>query len=133
MSSTKDNMKTDPACQQNSSENSRNDQPLSHQDRYFKVWADIGEVIFAFISGEIFCQFATRIGLLIQGAWLPGVGDVKTIAALTNKSDRTIEDFVSDNPRTKYKVGRQVYYRLDEIATIAANSAEDAPAKRSGD
>jgi len=56
------------------------------------------------------------LGHIAEGSWLPGMGDVRTISGLTNRSPRTIEDSVIKSPRRKYHVGRTVLYRLDDFA-----------------
>ncbi len=56
-----------------------------------------------------------RISLLVCGGWLPGLGDVRTVAALTGKAERTIEDAVTNSPRRKHYIGRQVFYRLSDF------------------
>lgn len=56
-----------------------------------------------------------RISLLVCGGWLPGLGDVRTVAALTGKAERTIEDAVTNSPRQKHYIGRQVFYRLSDF------------------
>jgi len=125
--SSGDNMKSDPVRQDNSNLNSQIEQ---EQLRYYRTYADIGEWILAIITCQIFVTFAQRVALLAQGAWLPGMGDAKTIAAVTNKADSTIEGYLSHNPRTKRHFGRQVYYAFADLAIDGEPPAEVAPVKR---
>ncbi len=74
------------------------------------------EAIVAAIQSSPAKTIARRLGLLAEGGWLPGMGDYQTLAALTNKSDRTIEEIVSDNPRPKYRIGKHPYFSFDEFA-----------------
>jgi hypothetical protein len=71
-----------------------------------------------------------RISLLVSGGWLPGQGDVRTIAALTARPEDSIEDIAADCPRAKHKVGRQTFYRLADFAKPAEKEPADAPAMR---
>lgn len=109
------------------------DSQLDQQrERFYRVYSDIGEYILLVITGAIFLKLCRRMSLLLDGAWLPGLGDCKVIAALTDKSDRSIEDFVSDNPKTKYRFGKQVYYRFSDILTTDDSSAKVNRIRRSG-
>lgn len=74
------------------------------------------EWIAAVLTSVMMTTILRRLGLLAEGGWLPGLADPRTIAALTNKSDRTIEEIVSDNPREKFRVGNSPYYRLEDFA-----------------
>ncbi len=58
--------------------------------------------------------------MLAEGGWLPGMGDARTIGALTNRP----ESIVGAKPRPKFHVGRQPFYRLDRFAL--ANTKEEA-------
>lgn len=127
--SSRNDTDTDPVLQDNSNLKSQIDQ---HQLRYYRAHADIAEWILAIITGQIFAIFAQRVALLVQGAWLPGMGDAKTIAAVTNKADSTIEGYLSHNPRTKRHFGRQVYYAFADLAIDGEPPAEVAPVKRIG-
>lgn len=128
MSSRKDT-DNDAARQEISDTNS---QIAKAQLRYYTAHADIAEWILAVITGQIFATFAQRISLLVQGAWLPGMGDAKTIAAVTGKADTTIEAYLGKHPRTKRHFGRQVYYAFADMA-IDGEPAEVAPVKRKPD
>lgn len=68
------------------------------------------------LTSPMMTTIMKRLGLLAEGGWLPGQADPKTLAALTNKSDRTIEEIVSDNPREKFRVGNSPYFRLSDFA-----------------
>lgn len=118
---------TDPVRQLHSNQKSELEQ---QQLRYYRVYADIGEWILAIVTCQIFVTFAQRVSLLVQGAWLPGMGDAKTIAAVTNKQDSTIAGYLSHNPRTKRHFGRQVYYAFADLAIDGEPPAEVAPVKR---
>ena len=78
----------------------------------------------------------SRLSLLVCGGWLPGKADMTTIAALTNKAERTVETVVKGRPR--FKVGQTAYYPLAEIAVPSGTDADDseapevAPVKRTG-
>lgn len=103
----------------------------SNQDRYFATWAAVGEVVLvllgfavSILSSAAAATVAKRLTLLAEGGWLPGMGDARTIAGLTNHSDRTIEDVASDSPRRKHRVGRKVFYRLSEFAQPRTSDAE---------
>lgn len=74
----------------------------------------------------------TRICLLVSGGWLPGKGDVRTIAALTNRPADSIEDLANDCCREKTKVGRQAFYSLADFAKPAEKPPTAAPAMRAG-
>lgn len=75
-------------------------------------------------------ELERRISLFVFGGWLPGQGDVRTIAALTARPEDSIEDIAADCPRAKFKVGRQTFYRLADFAKPAEKEPTDAPAMR---
>lgn len=87
---------------------------LEHRKQIAQV--TILEWIAAVLTSSMMTTILRRLGLLAEGGWLPGQGDPRTIAALTNKSDRTIEEIVSDNPRDKFRVGNSPYFRLSDFA-----------------
>lgn len=99
-----------------------------NQNRLFKVWADIGEVVLIILTCAAARLIGKRLALLADAAWLPGMGDARMIGAMTNKSDRTIEGMVAAEPREKLHVGQQVYYRFADIAI----SGKVARVKRTG-
>ncbi len=88
----------------------------SPQYRCLMALAIILEALVAVIQSPPAKTIARRLSLLAEGGWLPGKGDYQTLAALTNKSDRTIEEIVSDNPRPKYRIGKHPYFSFDEFA-----------------
>lgn len=90
--------------------------PLTPQDRFYTAWATVGELIAMLLTCATAKLLGKRLGLLAEGGWLPGIGDNKTIAALTNKSDRTIDEIVSKQPRPKLKVGNTPFFHLSDFA-----------------
>lgn len=46
----------------------------SEQERFYKVYADIGELILAFLTGELFLSLAHRVALLSRAAFIPSAG-----------------------------------------------------------
>jgi hypothetical protein len=87
------------------------------RDEFYRLGCVLMRLFIAVASSVAVAAICRRVSLLSESAWLPGLADSKAIAALTNKSDRTIEDWSGDNPRTKHHFGRQVYYRLSDLAT----------------
>lgn len=92
------------------------------------------EFLAALVTSPMMTTLLKRLGLLAEGGWLPGnFGDVRTIAALTNRPESSINEITSSNPREKLNVGRQVMYRMDQFAkpNIQADDVpNDAPAMR---
>lgn len=86
--------------------------------------------VVSIIESQSMRKLEDRVSILVSGGWLPGHGDAKTIAALTNRPIDSIEDISADFPRPKYKVGRQTFYRLCDFAKSAEKEPTDAPAMR---
>jgi len=108
---------------------------INQQDRFYSAWASVGELIVLILTCAAAKMIGKRLSLLAEGGWLPGQGDARTIAALTNRPESSIAEVTSNTPRHKYHAGRQVFYRLSDFA-IPAPPADrpptDAPVKRSG-
>ena len=94
-------------------------------DRCYTAWAIVGELVVAILTSVAAKAIGARIAMLAEGGWLPGMGDVRTIGALTGRSFRSLEDVACDKPRPKFKVGRQTFYRLDSFATPKEASKSD--------
>ena len=90
---------------------------LSPLDRYYTAWAIVGELIAAAMTSGPAKVLGKRLALLFSAGWLPGKGDARFIAAMTNRPECSIDDINSAEPRTKHKVGRQVFYHLAGYAT----------------
>lgn len=86
------------------------------QDRYYLAWATVGEIIAAILTCAAMKILGQRLNQLAEGGWLPGKGDVNTVAALTNRPVRSIERIVGNGSRLKQHVGRQTFYDLDSFA-----------------
>lgn len=111
-----------------SSEKSASDEIPTNQDRYYAAWATVGEVVAMILTCAAAKLIGQRIALLAEGGWLPGKADCRTLAALTNRPESSINEITSGNSRHKYHVGRQVFYRLEDFAQPAGEpSAESAP------
>lgn len=93
--------------------------PETHQERYYAVWAAVGEVVLAILTCGAVKLIGKRLEYIAEGSWLPGMGDVRVIAGLTNRSPRTLEGSATKNPRQKYHAGRTVLYRLSDFAIPA--------------
>lgn len=90
--------------------------PETHQERYYAVWAAVGEVVLAILTSAAAKLIGKRLGYIAEGSWLPGMGDIRIIAGLTNCSPRTLESNLTKCPRKKYRTGRAALYRLNDFA-----------------
>lgn len=97
---------------------------LNEQIRFYRMAADIGELFYSWLSGEVFAVLAGRITLLIRGAWLPGFGDYKTVSALTNKPESTIERIAKN--RNKLHVGVTPFLELAELPLPKNSEVSDS-------
>lgn len=69
--------------------------------------------------------FESRVSLIVQGAWLPGMGDYKLVAGLTNKPEATVERLAKT--RHRFKLGATPFLALDKIATSDADADKEEP------
>ena len=95
-----------------------------NQDRFYKVYADIGEIILAFISGEFFLRFASRLRLALSGRLLPDTGtvNVPVLAALLDKSEITVETMATRVNATVYRPGNENMFRCADFAKVRSPS-----------
>jgi hypothetical protein len=116
---------------------------IDHEQRFYKVYADIGEFILAVITGDLFCHFAARVCRLIQGQWLPdsGAADLSVLTALLDKSESTVRQMARRINAPLYKPGDTNMYRfadfqfrppaeLESPAEPSPSSAGVAPRKK---
>lgn len=98
--------------------NSNNSQNLNHQDRFYKVYADIGEIILAFISGEVFAAAAERITLLFQAKFVPSgwYGCTNALAFFLNMKESGARDLALRNHLPVIKPGQDRIYHLPDAA-----------------
>jgi len=102
---------------------------LANQDTFILVNRILSWVV-RILESSSMKTLESRISLLVCGGWLPGLGDARTVAALTNRPESSISSVVGDKPRPKYHVGRQPFYKLQDFAvygTTDNESAETAP------
>lgn len=114
MSNKKDNSLVAHSSQENSADKCQLNSELEHRRQVAQV--TLLEFFAALVTSAMMTAVLRRLGLLAEGGWLPGMGDTKTVAALTNKPERTVAELVGDNPRQKFRVGKHPYYRLAEFA-----------------
>lgn len=93
---------------------------LSPIDRYYTAWAMVGEAIACILTSAAAKILGERLTTLSSGGWLPGIGDLQTISALTHRPVATLKDIAGDRVRLKFKVGRQTFYRIADFAQLKA-------------
>lgn len=114
---------------------------VNSQDRFYAAWADVGELIVLLLTCAAAKMIGRRIEMFAEAGWLPGMGDTRAVAALTNRPESSIASVVGDKPRPKFHVGRQPFFNLRDFAqfdkdadtpTSAEKPPNDAPVKRAG-
>lgn len=100
---------------------------INSQERFYSAWAAVGELVVLILTCAAARLIGKRIEMFAESGWLPGMGDARTLAALTNRPESSIAEVTSAAPRHKYRVGRQVFYRLSEFATAADPSPAETP------
>ncbi len=88
----------------------------SPSDRCFTAWAIVGELVAGILLSTAAKTIGARLSILAEAGWLPGLGDARTVAALTNRPESSINSIVGKNLRPKFQVGRQPFYRLNDFA-----------------
>lgn len=113
MSSQKEDIDADPARQLHSNEKSKIDQ----QQRFYKVYADIGELILAFISGEVFHAAFNRMAMLAGGLFIPcdGYGSLSVVAGLLGLKEDGARALLKRNNVPFKKPGQDQMYRLADV------------------
>ncbi len=101
---------------------------FSHQDRFYKVYADIGEIILRILTGKAFLSLGKRMSLLIQGAWLPSAGHVsiRMLATLLNRSESAVRRTLNRLSAPVATIGSEGLYDVKTLAVLAAATGEDA-------
>lgn len=107
--------------------NSINKCEKSEQERFYKVYADIGEIILRFLTGEAFLSLAERLSLVLHGAWLPvsGHASIRVLAALLNRSESAIRRTVGRLNVPVATIGSEGLYDVKTIAVLAAAAGSD--------
>lgn len=105
---------------------------ISHQERFYAVYADIGEIILLFITGEAFRHVAHRVGRILQGAWLPSSGTASgpVLEGLLNKSEDTITKMAKRISAPIYRPGDTNMFRFEDFSVRA--QAKTTTATESG-
>lgn len=109
---------------------SRQDGEINNQERFYKVYADIGEIILNFMTGEFFLHFASRIGRIVQGSWLPssGLGSSHVVAGLLDIQESTVKGLVKRHSVPIYRPSDGNMFKLEDLAVRAGGeSAPDMP------
>ena len=111
----------------------------NNQDRFYSAWADVGELVVLLLTCAAAKMIGRRIEMFAEAGWLPGMGDTRAVAALTNRPESSIASVVGDKPRPKFHVGRQPFFNLRDFAQFdkdadtpatAEKPPNDAPVKR---
>jgi hypothetical protein len=76
------------------------------------------------LTSPMMTTIMKRLGLLAEGGWLPGMGDIHTLAAFTNRPVGSLERIVGKGARQKQHVGRQAFYDLSDFAQTGEDPAE---------
>ena len=102
-----------------------------NQDRFYRVYADIGEIILDFLTGQFFLHLASRVRLALSGRWLPDSGTVNVpiLAALLDKSEITVETMAARVNATVYRPGNENMFRCADFAKAQKTSGRKRGAK----
>lgn len=101
----------------------------SPSDRCFTAWAIVGELVAGILLSTAAKTIGARLSILAEAGWLPGLGDARAVAALTNRPESSISSIVADKPRPKFQVGRQPFYRLSDFAVTNTQTTKKRRAK----
>lgn len=96
--------------------NSDASQNLNQQDTTRILFNRILAWVVSLIESPTMRVVETRISNVLCSGWLPGKGDAKLIAALTNRPESSIAEIVGNTPRPKFQVGRQAFYSIEDFA-----------------
>lgn len=114
---------------------SRQDRSLSNpginnQERFYKVYADIGEIILQVITGECVAILCRRLNTLICGAWLPTQGyySIRTLAALFNRSEDAIRRMLKRVKAKPVNGDAEGLYNATELPGLLRGDDQQEPA-----
>lgn len=105
---------------------------------YYKSRARLTDLIVVLLTCAAAKVIGKRIEMFAEGGYLPGMADTRGLGALANRPESSIASVIGDNPRAKFCVGRQPFYRLSDFALFkegdepAEIPPTDAPVKRAG-
>lgn len=113
MSSQKEDIDADPSRQLDSTKILQIDQ----QQRFYKVYADIGDLILLIITGEVFRKFIDRAAVIGTGILIPAQGFVSlpVVAALFGLKDDGARALLKRNNVPFKKPGQDQLYRLADL------------------
>ncbi len=104
--------------------------------RHYNASANFWELLVVLLTSAAAKMLGRRAVMLAEGGYLPGMADARGIGALANRPESGIESVISKEPRAKFHVGRQPFYKLSDFATYGAGDEDaesppnDAPVMR---
>lgn len=92
--------------------------PETHQERYYAVWAAVGDVVLAVLTSDAANLIGKRLSLLASSAFIPssGYGNVSALAFCLGMTQKGASDLARRQKMPFTKPGNE---RIFEIHTAA--------------
>lgn len=112
--SSEQSRQTETVCQDNPFENSQ----MNQQERFYRVYADIGELLLAIMTGAAFLALSRRLSLLCHGIWIPSSGtcDTHAAAAMLDLSEQRMDIQLRERHVPRAKPGQRTLVRVADLA-----------------
>lgn len=108
-----------------------NKSEISEQERFYKIWADIGLLVLSLITEACVRNWGRRLEQWSRAAVVPaeGYGNLAAVQAILDMSEEGARDFIKRNNVPAKKPGKDLMYRLADLTEKFTKTPEEPKPK----